>query len=75
MGPAGELDGLTRSSRERMAFRERYLTEQYGYKLIQSARPQDLRLRHGRLPRRAAVVVHRRLPTNGATPRSRATVC
>ncbi|MEV4064551.1 epoxide hydrolase family protein [Nonomuraea dietziae] len=40
MGLPGELDGLTEVEQERMAFRERYLTEQYGYKLIQSARPQ-----------------------------------
>ncbi|MEU8106565.1 epoxide hydrolase family protein [Nonomuraea muscovyensis] len=40
IGAPGELDGLTEVEQERMAFRERYLSEQYGYKLIQSARPQ-----------------------------------
>ncbi|MEV0198276.1 epoxide hydrolase family protein [Nonomuraea sp. NPDC050691] len=40
IGVPGELDGLTEVEQERMAFRERYLTGQYGYKLIQSARPQ-----------------------------------
>ncbi|MEU7893229.1 epoxide hydrolase family protein [Nonomuraea sp. NPDC049152] len=40
LGLPGELDGLTEVEQERMAFRERYMTEQYGYKLIQSARPQ-----------------------------------
>ncbi|WP_219508064.1 epoxide hydrolase family protein [Nonomuraea ceibae] len=40
IGAPGELDGLTEVERERLAFRESYLTEQYGYKLIQSARPQ-----------------------------------
>ncbi|GAA2275180.1 epoxide hydrolase [Nonomuraea roseoviolacea subsp. roseoviolacea] len=40
IGAPGELDGLTEVEQERMAFRERYLTDQYAYKLIQSARPQ-----------------------------------
>ncbi|WP_327582214.1 epoxide hydrolase [Nonomuraea sp. NBC_00507] len=40
IGAPGELDGLTEVEQERMAFRERYLTGQYGYKLIQSTRPQ-----------------------------------
>ncbi|MEV4840617.1 epoxide hydrolase family protein [Nonomuraea sp. NPDC049486] len=40
IGAPGELDDLTAAERERLAFRERYMSEQYGYKLIQSARPQ-----------------------------------
>jgi epoxide hydrolase len=40
IGAPGELDGLTETELERLAFRERYLSEQYAYKLIQSARPQ-----------------------------------
>ena len=40
IGAPGELDGLSEVERERLAFRESYLTEQYAYKLIQSARPQ-----------------------------------
>ncbi|MGN9838611.1 epoxide hydrolase family protein [Nonomuraea sp. H19] len=40
IGAPGEFDDLSEVEQERLAFRERYLTEQYGYKLIQSARPQ-----------------------------------
>ncbi len=40
IGAPGELDGLTEVEQERLAFRDAYLTEQYGYKLIQSTRPQ-----------------------------------
>jgi len=40
IGEPGEFDGLTEVEQERRAFAERYMTEQYGYKLIQSARPQ-----------------------------------
>jgi epoxide hydrolase len=40
IGAPGEFDGLSEVEQERLAFRERYMSEQYGYKLIQSARPQ-----------------------------------
>ncbi|WP_157254088.1 epoxide hydrolase family protein [Nonomuraea typhae] len=40
LGLPGELDGLSETELERMAFREAYQHEQYGYKLIQSTRPQ-----------------------------------
>ncbi|TDC04236.1 epoxide hydrolase [Nonomuraea longispora] len=40
IGAPGELDGLSEAEQERLAFRESYMTEQYAYKLIQSARPQ-----------------------------------
>ncbi|MFI6291030.1 epoxide hydrolase family protein [Nonomuraea sp. NPDC050790] len=40
LGLPGELEGLSEIEAERMAFREAYTHEQYGYKLIQSTRPQ-----------------------------------
>lgn len=40
IGAPGEFDDLSEVERERLAFREQYMGEQYGYKLIQSARPQ-----------------------------------
>lgn len=39
-GDPAELENLSDTDQERLAFREAYLTQQYGYKLIQSTRPQ-----------------------------------
>ena len=41
-GDPAELDGLSDVEQERLAFMGKYMTDLYGYKLIQSSRPQAL---------------------------------
>ncbi|RCV52952.1 epoxide hydrolase family protein [Marinitenerispora sediminis] len=42
VGAPGEMDGLSEADQERLAFGEYYMRELYGYKKIQSDRPQSL---------------------------------
>ncbi|MFC7330906.1 epoxide hydrolase family protein [Marinactinospora rubrisoli] len=42
IGAPGEMDGLSETDQERLAFGEYYMSELYGYKKIQSDRPQAL---------------------------------